>query len=89
MEDGIEQHRSMLLDKVEKVEKVEKMEKMEKYMFFSIESILKENFVTFDANEAISFCLKNKCKIEIFYLDSLKGIFVSSNAFITPPQLPA
>jgi hypothetical protein len=50
----------------------------------SIESILKEHFVTFDDKEAINFCIENKCKIEIFYLDILRWDYVSSNAFITP-----
>lgn len=77
MEDEIEQHRLMLL------------ENKEKYMFLyspSIENIVKEHFVTFDAEEAINFCIENKCKLEIFYLDILRSDYVSFNAFITPPQ---
>jgi hypothetical protein len=80
MEDGIEQNRSMFLNR---------MEKMEKYMFMyspDKESVKKENFVTFDAKVAIEFCIENKCKIEIFYLNPLFGNYLSTNAFITPPQ---
>ena len=82
MEDGIEQHRSMLLNNIEKTEKTEK------YMFLyspSSETTL-NHFVTYDFKEAFEFCIKNKCKIEIFYLELMRWEYVSSNAFITPPQ---
>jgi hypothetical protein len=78
MEDGIEQHSSMLLNNIEKIHK---------YMFLyspSSESINKKHFVTYDFNEAIEFCMLNKCKIEIFHLNVLIGNYVSTNAFINP-----
>ena len=81
MEDGIEQHRSMLLDNID-------IDTMEKIMFMHSpdKENKKDHFVTFVAKDAIEFCIKNKCKIEIFHLNFLTGKYVSTNAFITPPQ---
>jgi len=80
MEDGIEQHRSMLMHNIDSMEKMMFMYSPDK------ESTKKDHFVSFDPKEAIEFCIKNKCKIEIFYLNFLSGNYVSTNAFITPPQ---
>ena len=86
MEDGIEQHSSMLLNMDNNVNNVEK--NLYKYVFIypGDDSKTIQHLKTHDAEKAIHFSIENNCKIEIFQLD-YKGMYQTTNTFITPPQL--
>ena len=100
MEDGIEQHSSMLINKVYngkdgKDSKVEnyKSEMSKAFLYVYTppngnKSSL-EYFETSDAISAMSFAEEKKCALEIFTLDFIKGTYQSTKTFINPPQSQA